>query len=82
MFRFVRRAAIAAALLLVVAVAASAQDRRQSRPGQFDFYVLALSGSPSFCEASAEKGRAPKEQCGSCSRDARRSGRPSRHSDA
>jgi ribonuclease T2 len=64
MSRFVRRAAIAAALLLVVAVAASAQDRRQSRPGQFDFYVLALSWSPSFCEASAEKGRAPKEQCG------------------
>jgi ribonuclease T2 len=64
MFRFVRCAAIAAAVLLVVAVAASAQDRRQSRPGQFDFYVLALSWSPSFCEASAEKGRAPKEQCG------------------
>ena len=44
--------------------AASAQDRRQNQPGQFDFYVLALSWSPSFCEASAEKGRAPREQCG------------------
>jgi ribonuclease T2 len=63
MSRMVRGAAIAAVLLLVTA-AASAQDRRQSRPGQFDFYVLALSWSPSFCEASAERGRAPREQCG------------------
>ena len=63
MSRMVRRAAIAATLLLVTA-AASAQDRRQNQPGQFDFYVLALSWSPSFCEASAEKGRAPREQCG------------------
>jgi ribonuclease T2 len=63
MSRMVRGAAIAATLLLVTA-AASAQDRRQSRPGQFDFYVLALSWSPSFCEASAERGRAPREQCG------------------
>ena len=54
----------AAAVLLVAAAAASAQDRRPSRPGQFDFYVLALSWSPSYCEASAEKGRTPKEQCG------------------
>src|SRR5689334_7347405 len=69
MSRMVRGAAIAAALLLVttalfVTNLASAQDRRQNRPGQFDFYVLALSWSPSFCEASAERGRAPKEQCG------------------
>ena len=63
MSRIVRRAAIAATLLLVTA-AASAQDRRQNQPGQFDFYVLALSWSPSFCEASAEKGRTPREQCG------------------
>src|SRR5476649_398720 len=32
-----------------------AQDRRQNEPGQFDFYVLALSWSPSFCEASQER---------------------------
>ena len=56
-------AAIAIAALLL-AGGASAQDRRQNQPGQFDFYVLALSWSPSFCEASAEKGRTPKEQCG------------------
>ncbi|MPZ40843.1 MAG: ribonuclease T [Rhizobiales bacterium] len=58
-----RRAAIAATVLLVTA-AASAQDRRQNQPGQFDFYLLALSWSPSFCQASAERGRAPREQCG------------------
>ena len=64
MSRIVRRAAIAATLLLVAA-AASAQDRRQNQAGNFDFYVLALSWSPSFCEASAEKGRSPpREQCG------------------
>jgi ribonuclease T2 len=41
-------------------------DRRQNEPGRFDFYVLALSWSPSYCEAAAE--RAPKRtndpQCG------------------
>jgi ribonuclease T2 len=42
-----------------------AQDRRQNTPGQFDFYVLALSWSPSFCEASQERApnRAPDQQC-------------------
>ena len=40
-----------------VAGIASAQDRRQNQPGQFDFYVLALSWSPSFCEAAGERGR-------------------------
>jgi len=35
--------------------AASAQDRRQNEPGQFDFYVLVLSWSPSFCAESAER---------------------------
>ena len=42
---------VAITLLLTVAVA-GAQDRRQNEPGQFDFYVLALSWSPSFCEAA------------------------------
>jgi ribonuclease T2 len=42
------------------------QDRRQNAPGQFDFYVLALSWSPSYCEASQERApnRAPDQQCG------------------
>ena len=44
-----------AALLASVSVVAQAQDRRQNTPGEFDFYVLSLSWSPSFCEASAER---------------------------
>jgi len=46
---------------------ASAQDRRQNTPGEFDFYVLSLSWSPSFCEAAAERGnggRSQQVQCG------------------
>jgi ribonuclease T2 len=43
--------------------AASAQDRRQNQAGQFDFYVLALSWSPSFCEAAGERGTPPQQQC-------------------
>ena len=42
----------------------AAQDSRQNEPGQFDFYVLALSWSPSFCEASGERGTPPRQQCG------------------
>jgi len=49
-------------LLLTIAVA-GAQDRRQNEPGQFDFYVLALSWSPSFCEAAGERGTPPQQQC-------------------
>ena len=45
---------------------ASAQDRRQNAPGEFDFYVLSLSWSPSFCEAAAERGNSGRSQvqCG------------------
>ncbi|MET0968645.1 MAG: ribonuclease T2 [Tardiphaga sp.] len=48
-------------------VSASAQDRRQNAPGEFDFYVLSLSWSPSFCEAAQERGgnrRSADIQCG------------------
>ncbi len=56
-------ATLVAALLW--ASPAASQDRRQGEPGKFDFYVLALSWSPSYCEASTEQGRqAPREQCG------------------
>src|ERR1700758_5041018 len=67
MVRSVGRVALAAvALWLTVAPAgiAVAQDRRQNQPGQFDFYVLALSWSPSFCEAAGERGTPPRQQCG------------------
>ncbi len=59
--------AIGLRILAVLAAAlspAQAQDRRQNRPGEFDFYVLALSWSPSYCEAQAERGREAREQCG------------------
>jgi ribonuclease T2 len=54
-------------LVITVAFAtglAQAQDRRQNRPGQFDFYVLSLSWSPTFCDAAGERGTPPQEQCG------------------
>lgn len=59
--------AVAACSLLVAAVApAPAQDARQNAAGQFDFYVLSLSWSPSFCAAAAERdtNRGPSRQCG------------------
>lgn len=72
-----RRAVVAAAfaatlviLCLHSAVFAQNQSRtgqRQNTPGQFDFYVLALSWSPSFCASERERasGRTPDQQCGS-----------------
>ena len=47
-------------------LAAAAQDRRQNAPGEFDFYVLSLSWSPSFCEAASERGNSGRSQiqCG------------------
>jgi ribonuclease T2 len=55
------------ALAALSADRASAQDRRQNAPGEFDFYVLSLSWSPSFCEAAQERGgnnRSAQMQCG------------------
>jgi ribonuclease T2 len=54
-------------LFAVVALAQDGvQDRRQNEPGKFDFYVLALSWSPSYCAAAQERSpnRAPDQQCG------------------
>src|SRR5258705_1016077 len=42
--------------LIGIAGTVSAQDRRQNAPGEFDFYVLSLSWSPSFCEQASERG--------------------------
>ena len=69
MFRSVNvsRLLISLALVLISAGYASAQDRRQNAPGEFDFYVLSLSWSPSFCEAASERGnngRSQQTQCG------------------
>src|SRR5450756_989484 len=59
---------LAFATLLGVATAqtAAAQDRRQNAPGEFDFYVLSLSWSPSFCEEATERGSGGRAQaqCG------------------
>ena len=62
-----RIAAFAALLLALSVVPGSAQDRRQNEPGQFDFYVLSLSWSPSFCDAVTERSAdsaARQPECG------------------
>jgi len=65
MVKFVLRTALAAFVLAAAALPALAQDPRQNAAGQFDFYVLALSWSPSFCAAAAERGgsRAAPVEC-------------------
>src|SRR5207248_410034 len=52
-----------AAGLMSLAAGARAQDKRQNAPGEFDFYVLSLSWSPSFCEEAAERGGRSQIQC-------------------
>src|SRR6201996_4573521 len=56
----------ACGLLLTGSGTASAQDRRQNTPGAFDYYVLSLSWSPSFCEEAEERGNSGRSQaqCG------------------
>ena len=66
---FTRLAACAALLcgLFGIIGASAAQDRRQNEPGKFDYYLLVLSWSPSFCADSAERdpSRAARNpQCG------------------
>jgi ribonuclease T2 len=56
-------AALALLSLLCADVPAIAQGRERGEPGRFDYYVLSLSWSPSFCETAAGSGS--PEQCGS-----------------
>ena len=60
--------AVAAAVMLTFAAVpqAPAQDARQNAAGEFDFYVLSLSWSPSYCAAAAERdgNRTAPAQCG------------------
>ena len=51
---------------MFIAPAGAQTDRRQSAPGAFDFYVLALSWSPSFCEAAQERGNSGRNQQTQC----------------
>jgi ribonuclease T2 len=68
--RTAQTAVVVLTFLFVFAIVAlaqgPAQDRRQNEPGKFDFYVLALSWSPSYCEAAQERAPtgAPDQQCG------------------
>lgn len=57
--------AIAALTLFGFSAAGHAQGfgQRSSAPGDFDFYVLALSWSPGFCELDGDRTR-NREQCG------------------
>ena len=60
-----------AAFAVFASVAASQNAEARSRqhrgeqgtPGQFDYYVLSLSWSPSFCESSSGRNRNSDEQC-------------------
>src|SRR5260370_41604438 len=56
------------ATLIAIAAAgtASAQDQRQNAPGEFDYYVLSLSWSPSFCEEAEERGNSGRSQQAQC----------------
>jgi ribonuclease T2 len=59
-----RLAAIHAALAVLVALLCLAPAGRVARadtPGDFDFYVLSLSWSPTYCE---DRGRSDRIQCG------------------
>lgn len=63
--RPVRLAALGLGLACLLGSAVSSQaGNRQSRgeAGQFDYYTLVLSWSPSYCEAQGAS--APKSQCG------------------
>jgi ribonuclease T2 len=59
-------AAIVLLCLTALAGPAPAQDARRDSPGQFDFYVLSLSWSPSFCADAVERhaGRSAGGECG------------------
>jgi ribonuclease T2 len=65
LWRLAHIAAVAFSFTFIFAVVVLAQDRRQAAPGEFDFYVLALTWSPSYCEATRERapGRASGQQC-------------------
>ncbi len=62
LMRRCKRAVLCACLLALVTSRALAQGRQGGVPGEFDFYVLALSWSPSYCEQTGDRSGDP--QCG------------------
>ena len=52
-------------LIAIVALSGTAwaQDPRQNEPGKFDYYLLSLSWSPSFCEQAGDR-KSAQQQCG------------------
>jgi len=62
MSRLLIAAGLSVAAALAAAGPAPAQDSRQNAPGEFDFYVLSLSWSPSFCEEAEERGNSGRSQ--------------------
>ena len=60
-----RWAVLSIGLLSALFSGAEAQNRAQGEPGKFDFYVLALSWSPSYCASVEERapGRNLDQQC-------------------
>jgi len=63
--RAVQAAAVAFSFVFVFAVVALAEEAAPKQPGRFDFYVLALSWSPSYCENARQRApnRTPALQC-------------------
>ena len=51
--------------VFLIPALALAQDSSRGEAGQFDYFVLALSWSPSYCQAAQERGRRrpADEQC-------------------
>jgi ribonuclease T2 len=66
MTNFFVRSVFAGSLFLASLSPALSELARENDAGQFDFYVLSLSWSPSFCATAAERGngRGPTPQCG------------------
>jgi ribonuclease T2 len=65
MVKLIGSAVASAVLFLGGLGVAVAQDSRQNEAGQFDFYVLSLSWSPSYCAAAHERyARNEGIQCG------------------
>ncbi len=58
-----RAAVFLLSFILIAVPAAWAQDTKVGTPGRFDFYVLALSWSPSFCAKQRPARRARDPQC-------------------